>query len=82
MKIIINEVHNKVYYGTLTVETRIGNIDYTYQLNSDSEMGVADDNWELSPIQDKGIHEGIKTLTDDEWDSIDEIIRAELYKYE
>lgn len=75
MKITQNKIHNKVYYGRLKIDTRIGELEYSYQLHSNPEMAVADDNWQLESTL-TNYHE----LTAEELDEIYDLIKEELYR--
>jgi len=75
MKIISNEVQNKVLYGRIKIQTQIGELEYSYQTHDDPQIAMIDDDYQLESKP-----KGYKKLTNEEHDEIDDIIKNELYK--
>jgi hypothetical protein len=68
MKILSNRVITIVRYGRLKVETRLGELEYSYSLEGDNEPY-----FQLESGQDI-----LETLTDNEQDEVYELINEEL----
>ena len=68
MKVLSNEITAVQKFGRVNIETRVGELEYSYNIGTDY-----DDNYQLENGK-------LKDLTEIELDKIDDIMRKEMYK--